>query len=124
MTPEGTIPNDGKTPHNPRWTFSGPGSFKVEALPDDDLSVRVELWHHPGRTEPEPPRTPALWNGRPIPGKCTIDGCPYQATSMSGYWDGGEPGVGTWRQQGRCPQHETGTIYVDQITDVRIESED
>ena len=67
----------------------------------------------PPDPEPEPARQPALWNGRPIPGKCTIDGCPNQATSMLGYWDGGAPGVGTWQQQGRCPQH-----------DLRIEPED
>lgn len=115
-TAAGTQPNDGKTPHNPRWTFNGPGSFTVQAIPAD-LTVKCELWRDdPG--EPEP-RQPVKWDGRPIPGRCTIAGCEYQATSMSGYWDGGAPGVGTWRQQGRCPQHETGT----QLADLRQELE-
>lgn len=42
-TAAGTEPNDGKTPHNPRWTFSGPGSFTVQAIPTD-LTVKCEQW--------------------------------------------------------------------------------
>lgn len=121
FTAEGTTPNDGKTPHNPRWTFNGPGRFEVEAVPRDDLSVRIELWHHPGRTEPEPPPRPAKWDGRPFPGKCSAEHCDNQATTASGYWDGGAPGQGTWHQTGRCPIHPH--VYVDTIADIRLNIE-
>lgn len=49
--------------------------------------------------------SPAVWDGRPFPGKCDVEGCPYQATWSFGYWDGGGPGLGTWRQKGRCDEH-------------------
>lgn len=84
------------------------GWYDAGTLDPGDGPTLTASTYLPPDPEPEPPREPARWDGRPIPGKCTIDGCPYQATSMYGYWDGGAPGQGTWRQQGRCPQHTTG----------------
>lgn len=113
---EGTQPNDGKTPHNPRWTLSGPGRYELIGV-DHGRTITTYTYL---RSDPEPrsPRLPAKWDGRPTPGKCTIDGCPYQATSMYGYWDGGAPGKGTWRQHGRCPQHQTGTELAELRTEL------
>lgn len=51
---EGTQPNDGKTPHNPRWTCSGPGSFTVQAIPDDNPGI-VAKTRLPGDLDPDRP---------------------------------------------------------------------
>lgn len=42
-TAAGTIPNDGKTPFDPQWTFTGPGSYTIQAIPAD-LTVKCEQW--------------------------------------------------------------------------------
>jgi hypothetical protein len=48
---------------------------------------------------------PALWDGRPFPGPCDVEGCPYQAVWSIGRWTGGGPGLGEWERKGRCAEH-------------------
>jgi hypothetical protein len=50
-------------------------------------------------------RRPALWDGRPFPGRCGYGDCPNQATSAFGRWTGGGPGLGNWEQRSRCDEH-------------------
>jgi hypothetical protein len=50
------------------------------------------------------------WDGRMFPGRCThLDDngnqCDNQAASSFSYWDGGAPGVGTFRQKANCDEH-------------------
>ncbi|MCV7358499.1 hypothetical protein [Mycolicibacterium fluoranthenivorans] len=78
-------------------------------MTDDELTVRYERWLPPA-PEPELPRLPAKWDGRPFPGRCThVDDqgaqCDNQAISSIGWWDGGGPGLGNWRQIAHCPIH-------------------
>ena len=76
-------------------------------MSDDGIEVTCHLWL--SGDEPEPPRRPAKWDGRPFPGRCDheADGvrCDNQARGSLSYWDGGAPGVGTFRQTGRCELH-------------------
>lgn len=73
---------------------------------DDSLSVAYRRYLPPD-PEPERPRQPALWDGRPFPGKCDVDGCRYQATSAYAHWDGGAPGVGNFLHRARCDEHRS-----------------
>jgi hypothetical protein len=77
----------------------------------DDLTIAYKRFLPPD-PEPEPPRPPAKWDGRPFPGRCThtdnSEQCDNQATSSHGWWDGGAPGAGTWQQTGHCPIHPGG----------------
>lgn len=42
--PKGAIPNDGKTPHNPRWTLNGPGRFEINQAEQPE---RIDLGEIP-----------------------------------------------------------------------------
>lgn len=54
-------------------------------MQDDSLSVTVNPWR-PSESVEEPPRRPALWDGRPFPGKCDVGDCPNQATSAYAHY--------------------------------------
>jgi hypothetical protein len=72
----------------------------VYAAGDVEGAARRDALHRGGVS-----MSPARWDGRPFPGKCGYGDCPNQATTAYGYWDGGAPGAGTWRQRSRCNEH-------------------
>lgn len=97
----------------PQWQLTE-GTWTIPGG-NPGLTVPVELWHAPTPNEPERRVMVAKWNGRPIPGKCTVESCDNQATSMSGHWDGGAPGQGAWHQTGRCPLHPYQPSGLDEL---------